>query len=70
MQTRETGYVHARSGAALALMRLGERDRAWELAEASSPTSTLRGAARARGSLRAAGFARGERDPSRCSPGR
>src|SRR6185437_1827846 len=34
METRETGYVHARSGAALALLRLGEPDRARALADA------------------------------------
>jgi hypothetical protein len=34
METRDTGYVHARSGAALALLRLGRSERAGQLAEA------------------------------------
>ncbi|MGN6167258.1 MAG: hypothetical protein ACTHQQ_03680, partial [Solirubrobacteraceae bacterium] len=33
MEMRDVGYLHARAGAALALLRLGERERARELAE-------------------------------------
>ena len=60
MQTRETGYVHARSGAALALLRLGQRDRACEMAEAELADVRVFGAPRALGvALRVAGLARG-----------
>jgi DNA-binding CsgD family transcriptional regulator len=63
MRTRETGYVHARSGAALALGRLGEMDRARELAEAELEDNRVFGTPRAIGvSLRAAGLARGGQD--------
>ncbi len=57
---RETGYVHARSGAALALLRLGEQKRACELAGAELADVRVFGAPRALGiALRAAGLARG-----------
>jgi DNA-binding CsgD family transcriptional regulator len=57
---RETGYVHARSGAALALLRLGQRQRACELADAELADVRVFGAPRALGvALRAAGLARG-----------
>ena len=60
MQTRETGYVHARSGAALALLRLGQRQRAGQLADAELADVRVFGAPRALGiALRAAGLARG-----------
>jgi DNA-binding CsgD family transcriptional regulator len=60
MRTRETGYVHARSGAALALLRLGQRERACQLAEAELADVRVFGAPRALGiALRAAGLARG-----------
>ena len=60
MPIRETGYVHARSGAALALSRLGEHERARELAEAELADVRVFGAPRALGiALRAAGLAHG-----------
>jgi DNA-binding CsgD family transcriptional regulator len=60
MQTRETGYVHARSGAALALLRLGQRQNACQLADAELADVRVFGAPRALGiALRAAGLARG-----------
>ena len=60
MPIRETGYVHARSGAALALLRLGERQRACQLADAELADVRVFGAPRALGiALRAAGLARG-----------
>jgi DNA-binding CsgD family transcriptional regulator len=60
MATRETGYVHARSGAALALLRLGQRERARELADAELADVRVFGAPRALGiALRAAGLTRG-----------
>jgi DNA-binding CsgD family transcriptional regulator len=60
METHETGYVHARSGAALALLRLGERERARSLAEAELADVRVRRTPRAIGvALRAAGLARG-----------
>jgi tetratricopeptide (TPR) repeat protein len=59
----ETGYVHARSLAALALVRLGKRERACELAAAELADVRVFGAPRALGvSLRAAGLARGGED--------
>jgi DNA-binding NarL/FixJ family response regulator len=52
--------MHARSGAALALLRLGERERAWQLAEAELADVRVFGAPRALGvALRVAGLARG-----------
>jgi len=63
IQTRETGYVHARSGAVLALLRLGQRQRACELADAELTDVRVFGAPRALGiSLRAAGLARGGKE--------
>jgi len=60
MRTRETGYVHARSGAALALLRLGRRQRACQLAGAELEDVRVFGAPRALGvALRAAGLTRG-----------
>jgi DNA-binding CsgD family transcriptional regulator len=60
---RETGYVHARSGAALALLRLGQRERARELADAELADVRGFGAPRALGvALRAAGLAHGGTD--------
>jgi len=60
MPIRETGYVHARSGAALALVRLGRRQDACQLAEAELADVRVFGAPRALGvALRAAGLARG-----------
>ena len=60
MPIRETGYVHARSGAALALLRLGRRQQACQLAEAELADVRVFGAPRALGiALRAAGLARG-----------
>jgi DNA-binding CsgD family transcriptional regulator len=63
MPVRETGYVHARSGAALALLRLGRRQDAVELAEAELADVRVFGTPRALGiALRAAGLARGGPD--------
>ena len=60
MPVRDTGYVHARSGAAMALSRLGEHKRACELAGAELADVRVFGAPRALGiALRAAGLARG-----------
>jgi tetratricopeptide (TPR) repeat protein len=60
MQIHETGYVHARSGAALALLRLGQRQRACQLADAELADVRVFGAPRALGiALRAAGLVRG-----------
>jgi hypothetical protein len=60
MPIRETGYVHARSGAALALLRLGQRQHACQLADAELADLRVFGAPRALGiALRAAGLARG-----------
>jgi len=60
MPIRDTGYVHARSGAALALLRLGQRQHASQLADAELADVRAFGAPRALGiALRAAGLARG-----------
>jgi DNA-binding CsgD family transcriptional regulator len=60
MPIRDTGYVHARSGAALALLRLGQRQHACQLADAELADVRVFGAPRALGiALRAAGLARG-----------
>ena len=60
MPMRETGYVHARSGAALALLRLGQRQQACQLADAELADVRVFGAPRALGiALRVAGLARG-----------
>ena len=58
MPIRETGYVHARSGAALALLRLGQRQHACQLADAELADVRVFGAPRSLGiALRAAGLA-------------
>ena len=63
MPIRETGYVHARSGAALALSRLGRRQHACQLADAELADVRVFGAPRALGvALRAAGLARGGKE--------
>jgi len=63
MPIRETGYVHARSGAALALMRLGRPRDAVELAGAELADVRAFGTPRALGiALRVAGLARGGPD--------
>jgi DNA-binding CsgD family transcriptional regulator len=60
MQMRDAGYVHARAGAAQALLALGDARRARELAEAELVDTRRFGGRRALGiSLRAAGLARG-----------
>jgi DNA-binding CsgD family transcriptional regulator len=60
LQIHETGYVHARSGAALALLRLGERARARALADAEVADVRVLGTPRALGvALRTAGLAHG-----------
>jgi DNA-binding CsgD family transcriptional regulator len=57
---RETGYLHARSGAALALLRLGRCRDARQLADAELADVRVFGAPRALGiALRTAGLARG-----------
>ena len=59
-EMRDVGYLHARAGAAQALVRLGEPERARELAEAELADVRVFGAARALGvALRATGLARG-----------
>jgi DNA-binding CsgD family transcriptional regulator len=63
MPIRETGYVHARSGAALALLRLGQRQRARALAEAELADVRVFGAPRALAvALRVAGLVHGGDD--------
>ena len=63
MPIRETGYVHARSGAALALLRLDQRQDAVMLADAELADVRVFGAPRALGiALRVAGLARGGPD--------
>ena len=60
MPIRETGYVHARSGAALALLRLGQHRDAVRLADAELADVRVFGTPRALGiALRVAGLARG-----------
>ena len=60
MPIRDTGYVHARSGAALALLRLGQRQHAARLADAELADVRVFGAPRALGiALHTAGLARG-----------
>jgi DNA-binding CsgD family transcriptional regulator/tetratricopeptide (TPR) repeat protein len=57
MEMRDVGYLHARSGAAQAMIRLGNRDRAHELAKAELSDVTLFGAPRALGiALRTVGL--------------
>jgi DNA-binding CsgD family transcriptional regulator len=60
LPAHETGYVHARSGAALALVRLGQHERARQLADAELADIRVFGTPRALGiALRAAGLAHG-----------
>jgi DNA-binding CsgD family transcriptional regulator len=60
LQMRDAGYIHARSGAAQALLALGDVRRARELAEAELADTRRFGGRRALGiALRAAGLARG-----------
>jgi len=60
MPIRDTGYTHARSGAALALLRLGRYQDARQLADAELADVRVFGAPRALGiALRVAGLARG-----------
>ncbi len=59
-EIRDVGYLHARSGAAQALLRLGERERARCMAEAELADVRVFGAPRALGiALRAAGLTQG-----------
>ena len=59
-EMRDVGYVHARAGAAQALLRLGEREGARELAQAELADVRVFGAPRALGvALRVAGLAEG-----------
>jgi len=59
-EIRDAGYLHARSGAAQALLRLGERERARDVAEAELADVKVFGAPRALGiALRVAGLAHG-----------
>ena len=59
-EMRDCGYVHARAGAAEALLRLGERARAREFAESELADVRVFGAPRALGiALRVAGLAEG-----------
>ena len=59
-EIRDVGYLHARAGAALALLRLGERERARDVAQAELADVKAFGAPRALGvALRVAGLAQG-----------
>jgi DNA-binding CsgD family transcriptional regulator len=61
-EIKDVGYLHARSGAALALLRLGERERAWDMAQAELADVKAFGGSRALGiALRVAGLAEGGR---------
>ncbi|MBV8612296.1 MAG: AAA family ATPase [Acetobacteraceae bacterium] len=63
MEMRDVGYLHARSGAARALLALGEPRRALELAEAELADVRRFAGRRALGvALRTAGLARGGKD--------
>ena len=63
MEMRDVGYVHARSGAAEALLALGDTRRARELAEAELADVRRFGGRRALGvALRVSGLARGGTD--------
>jgi DNA-binding CsgD family transcriptional regulator len=60
VEIRDVGYVHARAGAALALLRLGERKRALDVAQAELADVRVFGAPRALGiALRVTGLAQG-----------
>jgi DNA-binding NarL/FixJ family response regulator len=59
-EIRDVGYLHARTGASLALLQLGERERAWDLAHAELADVKAFGAQRALGiTQRVAGLAQG-----------
>ena len=59
-EIRDVGYLHARAGASLALLRLRERERAWDLAHAELADVKAFGAPRALGiTQRVAGLAQG-----------
>jgi DNA-binding CsgD family transcriptional regulator len=59
-EIRDVGYLHAHAGAAQALLRLGERERAHEVAQAELADVKVFGAPRALGiALRVAGLAQG-----------
>jgi DNA-binding CsgD family transcriptional regulator len=59
-EIRDVGYLHARAGAAQALLQLGERERARDVAEAELVDVKVFGAPRALGiALRVAGLAHG-----------
>ena len=59
-EIRDVGYLHARAGAAQALLQLGERERARDVAEAELADVKIFGAPRALGiALRVAGLAHG-----------
>jgi DNA-binding CsgD family transcriptional regulator len=61
-EMRDVGYLHARAGAARALLRLGDRSRARQLAAAELADVRVFGAPRALGiALRVAGLAQGGR---------
>ena len=63
LEVRDVGYLHARSGAAQALLRLGQRDQAGQLAGAELVDARAFGGRRALGiALRVAGLARGHRE--------
>jgi DNA-binding CsgD family transcriptional regulator len=60
IQIRDVGYLHARSGAAQALLLAGERERACVLAESELADARMLGTRRALGiAMRVAGLARG-----------
>jgi DNA-binding CsgD family transcriptional regulator len=60
IEIRDVGYMHARAGAAMALLRLGERERACDVAQAELADVKAFGAPRALGiALRVAGLAHG-----------
>ena len=60
IEIHDVGYLHARSGAAQALLLLGDRDRARAVAEAELADARASGGRRALGiALRVAGLARG-----------
>jgi DNA-binding CsgD family transcriptional regulator len=59
-EIRDVGYLHARAGAAQALLQIGERERARDVAEAELADVKVFGAPRALGiALRVAGLAHG-----------
>ena len=59
-EIRDVGYLHARAGAALALLRLGEHEHARDVAQAELADVKVFGAPRALGiALRVAGLAQG-----------